>query len=79
MLLVLLELFTDFVIFITVLTQLVIPLWRDRPIFPILNQRRTTLKNSLTSINELNDEINIATELQERVTNIINNKDTKHE
>lgn len=43
------------VFILTMITQVVIPLWNDRPIFPILNKSRTSIEHNLIELNELND------------------------
>lgn len=65
-----LEAFVAFLFFITVITQLIVPLWNDRPIFPFLNKRKSKLEKNLKTLNELKDEQELADQLAERANTL---------
>ena len=79
MILAVLEAFTAFLIFFTTITQIIIPLWNDRPIFPMFNKRKETLEKHLTSLNELEDEQQLTAKIQERVSSLNNTKDNTND
>ena len=43
------------VFILTMITQVVIPLWNDRPLFPILNKSRKSIEHNIAELNELED------------------------
>lgn len=65
-----LEVFTVFVVIVTVATQMIIPLWNDRPMFPIFNKRRAKLNNQLKTLREIEEEQKIVDELAEIASSI---------
>lgn len=65
--------FSAIIIFIlTVIFQVIIPLWKNLPIFPLINQSRTDLELNLLKVNEALDQQSLEDEFNEKV-NIINN------
>lgn len=75
-----LEAFTTFAIILTAITQLIIPLWNDRKIFPIFRSNRRDLEKKLVVLNELEDETDLeihVRELETKLNKIL--KETNHE
>ena len=50
-------------IIICLMSQVVVPMWRNRPIFPILRSRRK-LESELRRVNESRDEVTLKTEIK---------------
>lgn len=73
-----LEAFAAFALFITAITQLVVPLWNDRPIFPMLNKRKAKLEQDLKTLNELKDEQELADQLIERANTTLKQQETQN-
>lgn len=61
------EISVSIVFILTMITQVIIPLWSDRPIFPILNKSRTKLTQKVIELNELQDLERINEELIKRL------------
>lgn len=66
-----------FVIFMV--TQVIIPLWKNMPMFPFFISSRKDLVNGLKSVSELEAEQRLADELQERTRKLLNQEKQKHE
>lgn len=65
-----------FVIFMV--TQVIIPLWNNRPLFPLFISSRSDLVNGLKTVAELEAEQKLADELQERTRKLLKG-DSKHD
>lgn len=61
-----------FIFIITMITQVIIPLWRNIPIFPLFNNSRNDLENGLKTLHELEDQHQLAEELRERTEKLLN-------
>lgn len=73
-----LEMFTLFTFVVTVITQVVVPLWNERPIFPMLRSRRKKLVKELREIHELSDEEKLAAQIQECANNLNKTKENQN-
>lgn len=56
------------------ITQVIIPLWNDKPIFPIFNRSRRDLEGGLKEVHELEEQQQLAAQLRERTETLL-----KHE
>ena len=72
-----LEGFVTFLFFITMVTQVIIPLWNNVPIFPILNSSRKDLEKGLKVVQELEEQQRLADELRDRTNKLLNPKQEK--
>jgi len=55
-----------FLFFITMVTQVIIPLWKNIPIFPFFNKARVELEDGLKTVHELEEQQKLADELHQR-------------
>jgi cytochrome c-type biogenesis protein CcmH/NrfG len=76
---IILEGLVAFLFLLTIVTQVIIPLWNSRPLFPILNRRRTDLETCLKTLNELEDDHRLAAELIEHANSLTKKEDIKHD
>jgi hypothetical protein len=62
--------------FVFMITQIIIPLWKDRHLFPLFKKTPLTeLEMNLQTLKEIEEEIKLNNELQERVTHLTNKEE----
>lgn len=66
-----------FVIFMV--TQVIIPLWKNLPMFPLFISSRSKLVNSLKTVAELEAEQKLANELEERARKLLEQEKQTHD
>lgn len=64
------EALTSFIFIVTMITQIIIPLWNDRPIFPMFHKRKKKLEKKLKDLNELSDDEKLAAQVIERANTL---------
>lgn len=69
--------FVFFLFLITIVTQVIIPLWNNIPIFPLFNRSRTDLEEGLKVVHDLEEQQRLADELRERTEKLLNPKKEK--
>lgn len=72
-----LEALFSFIFAITIITQVIIPLWRNLPLFPLFNPARKDLEIGLKTVHDLEEQQRLADELRERTQNLLNPKQEK--
>lgn len=69
------EISTIVLFIIMMITQVIVPLWKNRPIFPIFNRSRRDLESSLTALQELEDQQKLAADLRKRTKTLLKNEE----
>jgi hypothetical protein len=59
---------------ISMITQVIVPLWHNRPTWPIFRATRRDLEKAIVEINELEDEQQLAKTVRTRTSTIIKNE-----
>lgn len=69
-----LETLVGFLFVITMITQVIVPLWQNMPIFPLFNSSRKDLEKGLKTVHELEEQERLADELRERTEKLLHYK-----
>lgn len=59
---------------IAMITQVIIPLWYNRPTWSIFRSSRRDLENAIVEINEIEEEQKLAKTVRERTSTILKNE-----
>lgn len=73
MLYIILVVFICFLVVFTVITQIMLPIYYDRKIFPMFNKTKQTLEKQLVEINDINDTQELISQVKQHL-NTLNHK-----
>jgi hypothetical protein len=59
------------------ITQVIIPLWNDVPMFPIFNSSRRDLETAITTVHELQEQQKLTDELKTKTETLLSIKKEK--
>lgn len=62
---------------LTMITQVIIPLWNDVPMFPIFNSSRRDLETAITTVHELQEQQKLTDELKTKTETLLSIKKEK--
>jgi hypothetical protein len=69
-----LEALIGFILVITIITQIIVPLWNNMPIFPLFNSSRKDLEKGLKTVHDLEEQQRLADELRIRTEKLLHYK-----